>query len=191
MSEGTAPVVKIVGDMIVMSLLGARRPVVWRMELNRLNAAALEVDKLEDGCALKLVEQDGTWQEIAVFDDCGPATAVLALVTNELLSMPVAGSSVAQAPQDGVQDVAYVAGLPMVQSQVEATSGGCCGKLHGAFAAFTVFLVLIVVAMMLGPRPPVLGDVSRVAADSGASEGGVVAPQSGDAVSADDFLNNR
>lgn len=173
-SQGSGTIVKIVDGVMVMSLMEARKPLVWRIDVEKINAASLEVDGDDErGYTLKLVEAKGGAQDIAIFDKMEDAKAVLTTATHELLHL--SGASVGGSccgPKN---------------KMVSPSSGGGCGKLHAFFAAFTALIVLVVLVIAFSTPPKNVGGVSgSVASPVAGSSGG-----QGEAVSADDFLNNR
>ena len=170
-AQNSATVVKIVDGVMVMSLMEARKPLVWRIEVDKINAASLEIEGDDEaGYTLKLVEAGGASQDVAVFDAMDDAKAVLAQATQELL---------------GVSSGAV--GSSCCAPRVHAA--GSSGKMHGFFAALTALIVLVVLVVAFASPPKTgVNNVSVVAptASSVGSAGG-----QGEAVSADDFLNNR
>lgn len=170
-NQDTATLVKVVDGVMVMSLMNARKPVVWRIDVEKINAASLEIDGSDEaGYTLKLAEASGKAQEIAIFDEMEDAKAVLVAATQELLS---------------VSQVVAVPAAHMVHAQ---SGTGAAKSMHAFFAAFTALIVIVILAVAFSSVPETSGvsEGASITSAPTASSGGA-----GQAVSADDFLNNR
>lgn len=164
---------RVVGDALVLSLPDACSPVVWRMELGDIKAAAFEIKNDGETWTLTMKTPKGEAQSIAPFDS--KAKAVRALMTTSR-AMEQASTRPVYANDPG---------HPAAQA---ARKGK--GQLAAGIIGVVLLGVLIVGLVQAGPKPPTslnaTGASSTEATADGASGGAPGVP-----VSADSFLMNR
>lgn len=176
-TDKTNSSVKIVGGKLILSLPDAMEPVVWQMDLEQAQSAALTVkeNKKAKSFSLVLKVQGGKTEEIAPFADKQSAMDVL-METSEVL----------QNAQENIHKHA-----PAAVAQTSASKGEKGDKL-GAFLAAALVIVLIFSWVMLSSAPEKLANAGRSQNNyAGASATGNPRDSAGVPVSADDFLSNR
>ncbi len=169
MSQNSA---KIVGEKIVLSLPNATTPVVWQMDLNAAQSASFTVqeDKKKKTFNLVLKKDDGAIEDIAPFDTKDTAVAVLMDTADAL-----------QNANNNIPEIAVGAAM-----QSSANSDKKNDRI-GALLAFALVIVLFGIWLISASNNPPLQEIaqgSETSIAAGTSESGV-------AVSADDFLNQR
>lgn len=171
--ESTA---KIVDNTLVLSLPGAKSPVVWRMDLSEIKSAAFEVQQEEDLYLLMMKTPKGAAQKIAPFETRdGAMKALMATST-----------AMGQASQRATVSVPANDGIPLAIAAPPRKNGKGSQILMGIIGIILLLGFLFTMTQM-GPRTSSsLGDGSSslAAAGTGTAPGGVP-------VSADDFLRNR
>ncbi len=171
--------VKIVDGKLILSLPTAQTPVVWQMDLENAQSAAFTIqeDKKKKNFSLVLKAQDGSIDEIAPFDDKESAVEIL-----------METSSVLQNAHGAIKSGGTAASNTNVApSQSKNNTEGGSDKL-GAFLAFALVVVLILIWTISSSTPSKISDVAGTNAASGSVE---PRQSSGVPVSADDFLSNR
>lgn len=170
--ESTA---KIVDNTLVLSLPGAKSPVVWRMDLSEIKSAAFEVQQEEDVYLLLMKTPKGAAQKIAPFESReGAMKALMATST-----------AMGQAAQRATVSVPANDGIPPAAAPVRKSGKG--SQILMGIIGIILLLGFLFTMTQMGPRASSsLGDGSSslAAAGTGAAPGGVP-------VSADDFLRNR
>ena len=163
----TTSSIKIVGDKLILSLLDAKEPVVWQMDLIHAQAAAFTVKEDNKTKTFNLVfKSQGEKQEnIAPFDDKQSAIDVLVKTSETLQNSQGGTTKAASAPKNKDDDD---------------------DKL-GAILAVILILLLFVTWVFFSSAP------SKFAGLGGVETGSYGNPRetSGVAVSAADFLSNR
>lgn len=166
---------KVVGDTLVLSLPDASAPVVWRMELGEIKAAAFEIKQDSDGYVLTMKTPKGEAQNIAPFKEKSRAMKALMAASN---AMEHAQSVTRTAANDGAAATMAVA---------PARKKGIGQLLAGIIGIILLCGFLFTLAQMSAPLPP--GSGSQTAAMN--SAGDTNGSPAGVPVSADDFLKNR
>lgn len=171
--------VKIVDGKLILSLPTAQTPVVWQMDLENAQSAAFTIqeDKKNKNFTLVLKAQDGSIDEIAPFDDKESAVEILMETSNVLQNAHgqiKSGSTTAS-------------NTNVAPSQSQNNTEGGSDKL-GAFLAFALVAVLILIWTMSSSTPSKISDAVGTSATAGSVE---PRQSSGVPVSADDFLSNR
>lgn len=77
MTGGYSASAKVVNDTLVLSLPDAKSPVVWRMELGEIKAAAFEISQQGEDFILTMKIPKGEKQDIAPFDNKNSAMKAL------------------------------------------------------------------------------------------------------------------
>ena len=167
---------------LIMMLTNAISPVVWRLDMRHVNSSALEIRRNQEGefdLVLKTPKAD--LNKIASFDDRAQAIKALNAVMKAIEQAPIIPK--------GREIVPINSPAPSVSS---GSSGTILMPRHkksrpilaGFIGACLVVLLLILVSLLLpvpanGPLPN--GERSSISSSGGA----------GQALSADDFLNQR
>lgn len=159
---------KVVDGALILSLPDAVSPVVWRMELEDVKAAALEIEAKDNVYILIMKEGKADKKEIAPYDSKTKAVKAL---------------------------MAASRALENAQSRSKAndnTSNSSSEKGNNAVSAIIAILILIVLIFAIvnmGPRVQTPTDL----ATGGASQTGAVPAQGspGTPQSANDFLMGR
>ena len=76
----------VVDGHLVMSLLNAQEPKIWRMDLNKIGTASFEIKQDKDSSITKLIlkPKKGTAEIIAIFNSQEEAIGALTLAANAL-----------------------------------------------------------------------------------------------------------
>jgi len=169
---------KVVNDTLILSLPDASSPVVWRMELGEIKAAAFEVQK-KDGGGFELVMKTpaGKTQQIAPFDSRAGALGAL-----------MSASRAMEQAQNMAKSAANDKGGYSTASGAPAKKGS--GSLLAGVIGVAVLIALIYGLTQMGPRSA----TSMGFQATGASTENQAAPAAkagGVPVSADDFLKGR
>lgn len=163
---------KVVGDTLVLSLPDARSPVVWRMELGNIKAAAFEIKQDGDAWTLVMKTPKGEAQNIAPYDTKAGAVRALMMASRAM-------------EQAGTRSAANDVG----QSSAVAAQRKGKGQLVAGIAGVFVLGFLLFFLTQVGPQPPGALSATGVAATETAAGGSGTTP--GVPVSADAFLMNR
>lgn len=169
---------KVVGDTLIISLPGALSPVVWRMDLSKISAAALEVTegKEDTPYILTMKNENDKRQNIAPFDDKGRAIEALMAITKAMEDAPV------HAPENAPQpDAVAAAPASHYIHAAPAKKGG--GKVA---AVIGIVLLCALIFMMMSATPRSIE--MNATGNSGAAKANSTM---GEPLSADDFLMNR
>ena len=166
----TTSSIKIVGDKLILSWLGAKEPVVWQMDLAHAKAAAFTVkeDKKTKTFNLVFKSQGEKQENIAPFDDKQSAIDVLMETSETLQNSQGGASKAASAPKEKDDD----------------------DKL-GAILAVILIILLFFTWIFFSSAPSKFAGLGNVESGSYGSTSGNPRETSGIAVSADDFLSNR
>lgn len=164
---------KVVSGTLVLSLPDASSPVVWRMELDEIKAAAFEIKEGADGFTLIMKTPKGDAQEIAPFDNKNRAMKALMAASH---AMEQAQSAIKSAANDSA-----------TTSAPQKTKSG--GQLVTGIIGIIILAVLIFGITQMGPTMPPPAGSQSVATNSAAS--GDPAGNVGVPMSADDFLRGR
>lgn len=178
LTGGYSSSAKVVNDTLVLSLPDAKSPVVWRMELAEIKAAAFELQQKDEDFLLVMKTSKGDTQQIAPFDNRAKALRAL-------MSTSQAMEHAETLSRAGANDE----GKPVFISQQGAKkrSGQAVAGLIG----------IIILGGLLFILTQVSGNGQYATAGNMAASvgnGGVSAPAGGAAgvpVSADDFLMQR
>ncbi len=163
---------KVVDGKLILSLPGARTPVVWQMDLSEAKTSALEVnDNDKEGFLLALKTTKGETVKIAAFDKKEQAVHALMAASKamEKAQGQIQQGSSAKSSNSSTQKLGFGKTLLMI--------------IGGLVVIFVLFNILI--SMM--PKPPM--SMQNSAYETGA-EAPAPAP-SGVPVSADEFLKRR
>lgn len=173
---------RVVDGKLILSFPEAVTPVVWQMDLEKVQACSLEVheDKKGGTFALSMKNEKNEKSDIAVFSDKASAVQALMATSSALQNGHgmIRGGVVAPANSN-----APVYTLPP-QGQKENSGEGA-----KAFVLAIVLIVVLIAAWSLS-IPAFKDDSSSSAPASGHTEA-AGSEASGVPVSADEFLNNR
>ncbi|MCK5374242.1 MAG: hypothetical protein KAJ40_03075 [Alphaproteobacteria bacterium] len=175
----TSPV-KIVDGKLILSLLEAKEPVVWQMDLKQAHSSAFTVkeDKEDKTFNLVLKTKGGSSEDIAPFGDKQGATDLLMEISDVLQN----------AHGEIYNNIEGKAAITTASPREKSD------KL-GASLAIVLALVLIFIWMMSSSAPSKFAGSDSGAGQSSAnyynSGNGNPRETSGVAVSADEFLSNR
>lgn len=170
----------IVDGTLILSLPDAVSPVVWRMELGHVRASAIEVRAQDDGIfMLTLKTPKGDVNDIAPYASRARALAALMAVSR---AMERAQGQILRAAHDGTAEGGAARAV-----QVRPQEGFRPIHLLTGIAGLALVVILIGLLSSMGPQAPSISPASGTAG-SGSAAGSVPA---GEAVSADDFLNQR
>lgn len=174
----------VAGSTLVLSLPDASAPVVWRMDLDGVKAAAFEIRSGETSHVLVMKTPQGETQEIAPFDSKDKALKALMEASRAM-------EQAASAVRCGVANDsgAMPAGAAVARRKSK-------GPLITGVVGVVILLSLIIALTQAGPRmPQSVGGGSAPAAgsgnESGFDMGGDARGKAGVPVSADDFLKSR
>ncbi len=177
MSGGYSSSARVVGDTLVLSLPDARSPIVWRMELGEIKAAAFEVRQEDKSWVLTMKTPKGDAQEIAPYDTKAQALKALMAASRAM-------------EQASAKPVSYAndAGRP-----VAAPPPRKKGQLAAGIIGVAILGVLIYGITQAGPKTPHSpGSSAATSSPSAAMQEGFSGKSApGVPVSADDFLRNR
>ncbi len=166
---------KVINGTLVLSLPDAKSPVVWRMELSDIKAAAFEIeDQGDKGYALVMKTPKGDPQHIAPFDEKGKALRALMAASE---AMEHAQVSAANNDKAGGSTMAAV--VPQKKSNPLVTG----------LVGIVVLVGLLFMLTQIGPRSP--QSIVTSASMTGGQAGTDAAGRAGVPVSADDFLRER
>lgn len=181
---------KVVDGSLILSLPDALSPVVWRMDLGKVKASALEVREGEGGVyVLVLKTPKEEINEIAPFDSRAKAVDALMAVSRAMEGAhgQIRPAAAVSAGDGNVVTMAHAAGTEY--------AGGKHGK--GRLAATFIGIVILggLIYALISLSPPRSASLSRASGafapalqtaqgDNGGSQAGVP-------VSADDFLMGR
>ncbi len=180
-----APSAKVVDGMLILSLLDAIQPVVWQMELGQSKSSALEVRPKDDGTfGLYLKTPRADVQEIAPYATKEKAIRALSAVTRAMERAQ--GHIRAISDHAPCLDKAYSdKQLPVVMPRAQSTPVSMANFAKIA-AAITVVIVLVALVTFSSPKKPLQSFNTEATT---AVEAAPVEIENGEAVSADDFLN--
>jgi hypothetical protein len=181
MLDKLTPSAKIVDGVLVITLPDAIRPVVWQLELGLSKSSAMEVREKDDGTfllVLKTSRQDV--HEIAPY-----ATRDLAVRALMAVSKALEGA------QTGLRGAnsnnpyhlpAVIPGMASVASQHSSSGVNTGSKTARLLVGGVIILALIYGVTRLGPPAP--SDFNATTSTTVNSRA-----QTGEAISADDYLN--
>ena len=172
LTGGYSSSAKVVNDTLVLSLPDAKSPIVWRMELADIKAAAFEVQEKESDFILVMKKPKGDVQDIAPFDS--RAKALKALMS---ASQAMEHAQNISAANDGGNRNAAVVAPPRKSRFGQAVTG---------LIGIVILLGLLFTLTQVGPKNPQFpgsGISGAAQSESGARTG---VPQS-----ADDFLMQK
>ena len=159
----------------------AKSPIVWRMELGEIKAAAFEIQQEDGTYILVMKTPKGSVQEIAPFNDKGGAMRALMAASHAMEQ----AQSVTTAANDGAPASTIVSAAP-------AKKGG--GQMVAGIVGIILLGGLIFAMMQVGPHRPqdfnANGSMTKAGASSTTGTGDA-ANAPGVPVSADDFLRKR
>lgn len=173
---GYASSAKVVNDTLVLSLPDAKSPVVWRMELGTIKAAAFELQEKGDDFVLVMKTPKGEAQQIAPFDSRDKALKALMSASQAMEQAQVLSKNIAN---DGGK-----------AAPVHSASGkGRGGQALAGLIGVIILGGLLFILTQLGNKatPYNTGTISPATQQAGAAGGGAA----GVPVSADDFLMQR
>lgn len=164
----------VINDTLVLSLPDAQSPIVWRMKLDEIKAAAFEIDTQENGIFLLVMKKPkGETQEIAPFDVKSKAIKALMAASKAMEH----AETVAQNDNNAT---------PYISKQEKK------GSVFAGLFGIVLLGALLFALTKIGPQPPAFQSSGQQtnASVSGQSEGGSMAG-AGVPVSADDFLSGQ
>lgn len=77
---------KVVDGKLILSLLGARKPILWQMDLSDAKASALEIESIDKSFVLRLKTAKGETLDIAPFENQESAMKALKAASKALES---------------------------------------------------------------------------------------------------------
>lgn len=163
---------KVVGDSLVLSLPDAISPVVWRMELSEIKAAAFELKQNPEGYVLLMKTPKGEAQEIAPFDNKSRAMKAL-----------MAASRAMEQAQSAIRSAS---GTANAQPAPAKKGGG--GQMLAGIIGVLILCGLIFAMVSMGPQMPAVEGGQSMATNTAANNAGSA---SGVPMSADEFLRAR
>lgn len=165
------PEASVVDGKLILSLPGARTPIVWQMDLAQAKASALEVADGADTTTLRLRNPKGDIVEIANFENRADAISGLMAASRALKNAhghirPLASES---------------GGVAMAAPAVKRRAA----PGRWAMAIFGVLILFVLIGMWgsMLPRTPGMAGAPTAAPQAG--------NPAGVPLSADDFLRNR
>lgn len=173
MTGGYTSSAKVINDTLVLSLPDAKSPIVWRMELGSIKAAAFELQEKDSDYLLIMKTPKGEPQQIAPFDNRAKALRAL-------MSASQAMEQAQTLSKNAANDGGGVAGA--------ASPGkGRAGQAFAGMIGIVILGGLLFILTQMGAKAPYSqGDLTTAAPQqTGAAPGGGVP------VSADDFLMQR
>ncbi len=175
----------VVDGTLILSLPDAINPVVWRLDLGKARASALEIRDQEDGSFLLLLKTPrGDVNDIASFSSRGRAVSALMSVSR---AMEQAHGQIYPIANDS--DHYNPSRLPVLVKNHTSNKKKQKGKsVLASLVAIVLIVILLGTLMNLTPGPA--GPLSATSPASG-NQVSATAQQTGVAVSADDFLKNR
>ncbi len=175
---------KVVSDTLVLSLPDAKAPVVWRMDLKNIKAAALEIETTDAGdFMLVMKDASGKKQDIAPFEH--KARALKALMAASHAMEHAHGEK--EAANNGA-----AAGTAAAPAAAPAKSKG--GQMLAGLIGIAVLGVLLFMLVRAGPQGQSFsaGNTGAAAPAASMTDGsGRASGQPGVPMSADDFLMRR
>ena len=176
MTGGYSSSAKVVNDTLVLSLPDAKSPIVWRMELKEMNAAAFEIQKKDGDHILVMNMPKGETRQIAPFDSHAKALKALMSTSQAMEQAQIISKTAAN---DSAGKAGRVAGG-------KSRSGQALAGLIGII----ILVGLLFMLTRIGPQkaPPFATGTSATASQAGSSTS---AGTPGVPMSADDFLRQR
>lgn len=178
LTGGYSSSAKVVNDTLILSLPDAKSPIVWRMELGSIKAAAFELQQKDSDYMLVMKTPKGEPQQIAPFDSRAKALKALMSASQAMEQAQILSKNVAN-DSDGKVSVA-------VASSGKSRGGQALAGLVGIVILGSLLFILT----QLGARGPAYtaGAAGGAAQQSGTAPGGGPA---GVPMSAEDFLMQR
>lgn len=163
---------KVVDGALVLSLPDAVSPVVWRMELEDVKAAALGIEPKGEHFVLTMKEGKSEIKEIAPFDNKDKAVKALMAASNALENSQGAVRSNDNNVSSG------------------KAKGNFLGQLMSAIVGLVILVVLLFALSRMGPE---IRTTETIANGGPAAQSSSAAPAGspGTPQSADDFLRGR
>lgn len=172
----------VIDGNLIISLPDAISPVVWRMDLKKIEASSLEVRDNKDGTFVLTFKTDkGQQEDVAPFDSRAKAVKALMVVS---AAMHRTGGTYS-AVNDSKQSAATNAG---------AKDNAAGSKWAGTLAGVVILGVLVYILMNLSPGQPVAMEGAATQSSAFSSTGGgsqSSGERAGVPQSADDFLRGR
>lgn len=171
----------VIDGNLIISLPDAIAPVVWRMDLKKIEASSLEVrDNKDDTFTLTFKTDKGQKEDVAPFDSRAKAVKALMVVS---AAMHRTGGTYS-AINDSTQSAA-------AGTSINNNSSG--SKWAGTLAGVVILGVLVYILMNISPSQPVAmeGAATQSSAFSSTGSGQNAGKTSGIPQSADDFLMGR
>lgn len=181
MLDKLTPSAKIVDGILIITLPDALRPVVWQLELGLSKSSAMEVREHEDGTfllMLKTPRQDV--QEIAPYASRDLAVRALLTISKALES---AQGRLRGANSNNPNHLpAVIPGMSSITGNSSFSGSETSSKTARLVIGGLIVLALIYAVTRLGPPAPADFSADAPAAAS-------TRAQTGEAISADDYLN--
>ena len=185
---GNGSSAKVVDGTLILSLLDAITPAVWRLDLGSVKASSLEVRNSNNGVfTLVLTTPKADIHEIASFEKKQQAIDALKAVTFALehahgqikpATFPASNDSRPHKSQN----------VPMIYKKPEHRNEN---KWLNGVIALVILGVLIFGVINIGPKASSMGGESGSAFSASGEEEGEHSHDTGVPISADDFLRNH
>lgn len=179
LTGGYSSSAKVTNDTLIFSLPDAQSPIVWRMELSDIKAAAFEIQNKDDGnhmLVMKTSKKDP--QEIATFNNNAKALKALMSVSQAMEQAYNAKSTIAN---DDINGGIATANTAPPAKKSGAITAGIIGIL---ILALLIFGLTQIGPQTIGPGTSSSNSVANSESENGTKTVGVP-------VSADAFLKNR
>ncbi len=166
----------VIDGYLVLSLLNAQEPKIWRMAVDKIGAATFELktNEKDDNTKFILKPKKGTAEIIASFDNKDEALNALTLASNALRHKP------AQTEKIIKEKV-----TPKSQHSLETKKSSSKWSILG-IGALIVIALYIYLTVALMPQPLIELDTSGTSTQGGQTNNET---QTGVPLSADDFLS--
>ena len=188
LSQSNKPKATIREGMLVLSLTNAISPVVWRLDMRKVSASALEVRE-NDNASFDLVlkTQKSDVNHIASFENKLEALDALKVVMRAIENAPVSDFQLSRAVSEKTETTAHQnntksSEMSEIPSNISSRNRPV---LAGAIGAGVVVLLLIVLGWIGNAQQAGQSSASLV------SPSGTAAEITGKPVSADEFLKSR
>lgn len=188
LSQPNKPKATIREGMLVLSLTNAISPVVWRLDMRKVSASALEVRENDNArYDLVLKTQKSDVNHIASFENKQEALDALKVVMRAIENAPLNDFHLSRAVSENKQSTAHQNNtksteIPDIPSTISSRNRPV---LAGAIGAGVVVLLLIVLGWIGSAQQAGQNSASLV------SPRGTAAETTGKPVSADEFLRSR
>lgn len=163
----------VVDGKLILSLPDAASPVIWQMDMEQAQSCALEIkeDKKNKQFILSIKDAEGKITEIAPYEEKQSAISAL-----------MAASHALQNAHGKIRSDRN--STTVIQTANDASSSPKNGKLGPILGLILILALLVLWTVSLSFK----GKPADISSSETVSNG---APQSGVAMSADDFLNSR